>query len=379
METRGELLDRKEKEAIENARQRETLRQERIFNARERLIGVDKPALDRQTAEKTERLKAEDERNAAYGRESNKNAKLGLLYAQRQERDQHDLSKRINEFRFKHQTNESRREWDLNDPDSKKNSTPVRVADVDANLGISSAQVYDGEDLAGPSRNAIQQQQRRQWADCQKEEKLRREQEEAYTTHKYLTEQIAWAEQWQNMLDQKEAKKAAELRELKEFNLKQAREKREREAAEKNRELQDKLTDIRNNVTGTLLTEDPAVAKSTFGSHRVLTDRWKGMSPAQVEEIRKTQELQRRENKLIQNQNKEIDNQWDNDRIQQAKTLMLMERSEKRQRRDIQKCLDGENQSIAKEQNERLNHMDSEVYTNRPTSSYFDQFNTTSR
>jgi hypothetical protein len=200
-----------------------------------RLIGVDKPALDRQTAEKTERLKAEDERNAAYGRESNKNAKLGLLYAQRQERDQHDLSKRINEFRFKHQTNESRREWDLNDPDSKKNSTPVRVADVDANLGISSAQVYDGEDLAGPSRNAIQQQQRRQWAgkllvalfflishfsDCQKEEKLRREQEEAYTTHKYLTEQIAWAEQWQNMLDQKEAKKAAELRELKEFNLK---------------------------------------------------------------------------------------------------------------------------------------------------------------
>ena len=55
--------------------------------------------------------------------------------------------------------------------------------------------------------------------DCQKEEKLRREQEEAYTTHKYLTEQIAWAETMQNMLDQKEAKKAAELRELKEFNL----------------------------------------------------------------------------------------------------------------------------------------------------------------
>ena len=50
------------------------------------------------------------------------------------------------------------------------------------------------------------------------------------------------------------------------------------------------------------------------------------MSPAQVEEIRSTQELQRSENKAIQNQNKEIDNQWDNDRIQQAKTLMLMER-----------------------------------------------------
>lgn len=129
-----------------------------------RLIGVDKPALDRQTAEKKERLAADDERNAAYGRESNKNAKLGLLYEQRQERDERDLAKRINEFRFEHQTKESRREWDLNDPESKKNSAPVRVADVDTNLGISSAQVFDGEDLAGPSRNFIQQDQRRQWA-----------------------------------------------------------------------------------------------------------------------------------------------------------------------------------------------------------------------
>ena len=93
------------------------------------------------------------------------------------------------------------------------------------------------------------------------------------------------------MLDQKEAKRRADLKELKEYNLQviiktslnarlnlsvqQAKEKSEREAAEKNRELQDKLTDIRNNVTGTMLTEDPAVAKSTFGSHRVLTDRWK--------------------------------------------------------------------------------------------------------
>ena len=135
-----------------------------MINKTFRLIGVDKPALDRQTAEKKERLAAEDERNAAYGRESNKNAKLGLLYEQRQERDERDLAKRINEFRFEHQTKESRREWDLNDPESKKNSAPVRVADVDTNLGVSSAQVFDGEDLAGPSRNSIQQHQRLQWA-----------------------------------------------------------------------------------------------------------------------------------------------------------------------------------------------------------------------
>ena len=50
------------------------------------------------------------------------------------------------------------------------------------------------------------------------------------------------------------------------------------------------------------------------------------MSPAQVEDIRSTQELQRSENKAIQNQNKEIDNQWDNDRIQPAKNNLICEK-----------------------------------------------------
>ena len=48
-------------------------------------------------------------------------------------------------------------------------------------------------------------------------------------------------------------------------------------------------------------------------------------------------------------------------------------------RREIQKRLVEENKRMAKEQASRLNHLDQEVYQNRPSEDYFAQFNTTSR
>ena len=38
-----------------------------------------------------------------------------------------------------------------------------------------------------------------------------------------------------------------------------------------------------------MLTENPDVAQSAFGSHRVITDRWKGMNHQQIDQIRQTQ------------------------------------------------------------------------------------------
>ena len=46
---------------------------------------------------------------------------------------------------------------------------------------------------------------------------------------------------------------------------------------------------MKNNVFGDFLTENPDVARSAFGSHRVITDRWKGMNETQINDIRKTQ------------------------------------------------------------------------------------------
>ena len=58
------------------------------------------------------------------------------------------------------------------------------------------------------------------------------------------------------------------------------------------------MTEIANHVFGDVLTENPAVAQSAFGPHRVIPDRWKGMSPSQLEEIRRQQDQQRLEKEV---------------------------------------------------------------------------------
>lgn len=64
------------------------------------------------------------------------------------------------------------------------------------------------------------------------------------------------------------------------------------------REVEDNLTEMANNIHGDMLSENPAVAQSAFGSHRVVPDRWKGMSPQQVQDVLETQERQRQEKEV---------------------------------------------------------------------------------
>ena len=80
--------------------------------------------------------------------------------------------------------------------------------------------------------------------------------------------------------------------------LTQARERSEKERLHKQQELDDNMTEIANHVYGDVLTENPGIAQSAFGPHRVITDRWKGMSPQQLEDIRRQQDLQRKEKEV---------------------------------------------------------------------------------
>jgi hypothetical protein len=76
------------------------------------------------------------------------------------------------------------------------------------------------------------------------------------------------------------------------------RERNERERLKKQQDYDDNMTEIANHIFGDTLTENPAVAQSAFGPHRVIPDRWKGMSPQQLEDIRREQEKQRLEKEV---------------------------------------------------------------------------------
>merc|ERR1711937_832767 len=134
-------LDQKEAAAINRRKQNEEERQNRIFNARTRLIGVDKEALNHQVNDRNKMQQMDQQRHDAYAREMIKNDKLGVLYQERQERDVRELQKSLNEFRLQHQRPETRREWDMNNPEYLRIDKPARTSDDDKTLGISSAQV----------------------------------------------------------------------------------------------------------------------------------------------------------------------------------------------------------------------------------------------
>ena len=64
----------------------------------------------------------------------------------------------------------------------------------------------------------------------------------------------------------------------------------------------DNLTEIANHVYGDVLTENPDVARSAFGPHRVVPDRWKGMNADQLEVIKNTQVTPDERSNLKKNQ-----------------------------------------------------------------------------
>jgi len=62
-------LDQKEAAAINRRKQNEEERQNRIFNARTRLIGVDKEALNHQVNDRNKMQQMDQQRHDAYARE----------------------------------------------------------------------------------------------------------------------------------------------------------------------------------------------------------------------------------------------------------------------------------------------------------------------
>jgi len=64
------------------------------------------------------------------------------------------------------------------------------------------------------------------------------------------------------------------------------------------RDDEDKQMEIYNMINGDFLTENSDTAISSFGPHRVVPDRWKGMSPAQIKTIRQQQLVQKEQRRV---------------------------------------------------------------------------------
>ncbi|KAF5398829.1 RIB43A domain with coiled coils 1 [Paragonimus heterotremus] len=372
-------IDNKEAQIIEARRQREQERQARIFNARTRIIGIDEQSLKQQIEERKEQEKREKLRDQAYYSDANRNDKIACILQRRQEQDIREINRSLNEFRALHQQPNSRREFDLYDPEALKKDRPARVSDDDPRCGVSSIQKFEGEDLNSQARNQYQREQMQNWFERQIEERKRAEaaQKEAERLNGLKRRELD-QRACELAKAEEECRRAINVA-VQRFNAALKTEQEQRKLMKSKQEQDDNMTEICNAIYSDLLTENPAQAISAFGPNRYVADRYKGMSPEQIAEIHKKQQEQIEEKERLKAEEKARDAEWDEQRVKSARLGILLEREIERSKKEIQKRMAEENLKLTLDQKAFQKYLDSEVYTNQPTADYFTQFNTTSR
>lgn len=371
--------DLKEAAAVERRRQLEEARKQRIFNARRRVIGIDATALEHQVKEKQEIEQDAQERQRKFAEEQRRQSRFLEQKNREQQQLRHQLDNEVNRFRSLYQRPEQSRDFDLFDPDGLKKSLPARVGDDDPRLSVSGAQIFDGEDLTEKDRKRIQKQQQRSWLEQQIRDKRQAEQERI-AAEKFLEQALDAREQRVRQLAAEERNIRHKIQEnVDQFN-RQLMQQQEYEKQQKKQEEEEyNLAEIYNNVTSDILTENPEVATSNLGPNRIIPYAYKGMSAAELEQIRlgqmqQKEELERR--RQAEQTNKEA---WDQLANDFDRTVVLRDRELNRRRHELAERIRQENVQLSDEQQRKLAHMDRVVYQNRPTMAYFEQFNTTSR
>ncbi|CAF2353735.1 unnamed protein product [Rotaria sp. Silwood2] len=372
-------IDLKEKAAIERRRRAEKERQGRIFNAKFRQIGVDKEALDQQIQDRKWIEDLEEKRAAAFAKDSIRNDTIAKLLQHRQEYDDRENNRALNEFRALHQQPAAQREWDLNDPDFLKKDMPARVSDDDPRCGIASLQKFQGEDLNSRARNKYQQEQLREWSRMQQEDQRRAQQQQQAADQLFYSKQIELDQRAIELQQAEEQCRRDINKSTRNYNDALFRENEERRALKKRQEEYDNYAEMANMVSSDLLTENPDQAISQFGPHRIVPDRWKGMSQDQIRRIREEQQKQVEEKKRRDEEEQQRENEWNQRRVTEAKAGMIIEKQVERERRANEHNLYNDNQRLSNEQRNLKAYLDRVVYTNQPTAAYFTQFNNSSR
>ncbi|XP_075458863.1 RIB43A-like with coiled-coils protein 2 isoform X2 [Ascaphus truei] len=395
-------VDLNEAALREKRKNAELQRQSRIFNSNVRSIGVDVNALDVQVHDKKIQAEIERKRQDAYGAQMVQNDKIACLLDERQQEDIRNLNKAISEFRHCFQKREDSREFDIYDPEALKKDLPARLSDNDPRCTISGVQQLMGEDLKLENRKKYQQEQLREWSLQQQQEWAKSLEDKKLADSLYDKMRIELDQKAMELQMLEEKAKQAVCTFTKDFNRAQAAELCARKMLEKQQEEQDNSVEITNILEGDLLSENPAQASSAFGPHRVVPGRWKGMTPGQLGEINNVQQQQIQEKmvtfstngdgrgdyvipgnewrqKRLKEEERQREAEWDRQRVQAARAMLLLERQQTRQDRELRKAQDHMNSQLSQAQKAQKIYLDKEVFTNTPTAQYFEQFNTTSR
>jgi len=347
-------------------RQTDLDRRARIFDAKRRMIGVDKETLDAQVAEK----QAQKEREMAVGNKGNRDMlmvdkQLKLIECQKQ-KQRREQEMHCKEFSLQNLHFESRREFDLNDPLYKRKGIPARVGDHDPRCGAASMQKFSGEDLMKAERVAQQRAEMVSFIEQQKFEKTMLSRI-APDDHAVQVEAVT---QLRNEIEASEVSLRKELqRNQLQDNMDQARQNEERRQALVNANMDANEQELNFHAQDKMLNE----TRETHYNNRVIRDSYKGSSRQErvvVADQQREQRLQKEMGKAIE----EMEDKNQEFAVESTrKQLIAMERDKARRKREIREQLAADNQKLQAEQKANIKHLN-KIYRNEFSPEFFEQF-----
>nr|KAF6399005.1 RIB43A domain with coiled-coils 2 [Molossus molossus] len=202
-------------------RHAELCRQNRIFNARNRIIGGDAEAWDIQLHDQKIREATEKARHETFAAEMRRSDKTTCTLEDRERRDRKNLCKAITDFQQSLQKPESRREFDLSDPLALKKDLPARRSDNDDRNTVSGMQRFMGEDLNFHERKKFQQEQNREWSLQQQRERKNARADHKRAEDLYMKTRLQFDETAKQLQNLESATRKAVRAAVQEFNKSQ--------------------------------------------------------------------------------------------------------------------------------------------------------------
>lgn len=295
------------------------------------------------------------------------------------EKRQKIMENDLNYYRCTYQRMEQRREFDLNDPNIIKNAQPIRSADNDMNLGVSSAQIFVGEDIDYMERRQRQREQQLAWLNQQISEK-RRAEEARETAKRYMEENIRANDMRLNEMAIAEKRIQEEkVQAIRDFNHELARRKQEARMRRKVEKDEDDMAEIYNMVTSDMLTENPDCAQSRTNPFKKIAFMYRGMTPAEIEKFRKEQNQQVIERKRKLTEERMMAKQWEQYSLNLDHDLMLKEKELEMKHKTEKDRLIACNDILAKQQREQRERAKKEFNTNFISDEFYEQFNRSTR
>ncbi|XP_030573136.1 RIB43A-like with coiled-coils protein 2 [Drosophila novamexicana] len=363
---------------LQKREQYEEERKKRIFNARQRLFGLDLETLERQILEKKKQNSERLECDKRYEEQEQLQKRLITAKEKELEKEKRIVDSDLNYYRCRYQRRDQRREFDLNDPNFLKKSKPARIADDDTSLGISSAQIFCGEDLHRTDRQVRQREQQRAWLDQQVMERKQAEEARRKADNVYMESVQCRDKHLEEMAKSDHRMRQQIIHKVRQFNINLAKQKQENRMRTKRETYEDDMAEIYNMLSSDMLTENPDVAQSRSNPNKKIAFMYRGMTPDELLDFRKGQEQQLTDTMQRKTEAELMNKQWEQYAMNMDRTLMLkqieMDRKHKQQLDDLVRA----NAKLATEQDKQRKEALVQL-SNAVSDEFYDQFNRTSR